>query len=466
MEDELNPNFDAEFGEPNYSAIAPTEQVSRRVPFSDEAERSVVGTMFLNKDCIPDVIGIVKETDFYTERHAELYRAICQLYDLGKPIDLVTLKEQLTLMGTLEKIGGIEYVVDVANSVPSIESVKYYAEIVKDKAVQRSLIRLASIIEDSCYAGNRETDEIIKTAQQDIIDITQGRTTKGLVPLGIYINESVELLDKLSQKSDTITGIPTGFIDVDKKTSGLHNAELILIAGRPGMGKSSFALNIAQNVAVQAHKNVAVFSLEMPGIQIANRMLSCEAKISSERIKKGDLRDEDWGKLASATEILSRSGIYIDDTSSITATEIGARCRKLMLEKGLDLVVIDYLQLMSASGRGGGNRSQEVAEISRSLKVLANDLNIPLIALSQLSRSSDKEKREPVLSDLRDSGAIEQDADIVIFLHRDGYYNPDSEEPNKTKCNFAKYRNGEVGPVDLTWLGEYTSFSDWSGRSE
>ena len=229
MEDALNPNFDAEFGEPNYSAIAPTEQVSRRVPFSDEAERSVVGAMPLNKDCIPDVIGIVKETDFYTERHAELYRAICQLYDLGKPIDLVTLKEQLTLMGqSLKNSGGIEYVVDVANSVPSIESVKYYAEIVKDKAVQRSLIRLASTIEDSCYAGNRETDEIIKTAQQDIIDITQGRTTKGLVPLGIYINESVELLDKLSQKSDTITGIPTGFIDVDKKTSGLHNAELIL----------------------------------------------------------------------------------------------------------------------------------------------------------------------------------------------------------------------------------------------
>ena len=441
-------------------------ELQRTVPFSNEAEQSVLGAMFLDKECIPDVVSKIHSDDFYIDRHRELFNAILELYNLGKPIDLVTLEEQLILRGSLEKIGGIKFVVDVANSVPSTDSVIYYADIVKDKAVLRSLIAMASYIEESCYKGDSETDDILAKAQQDMIKITQGRTTNGLVHIGTYIDDSVELLDKLSRKNETITGIPTGFIDVDKKTAGLHPAELILIAGRPGMGKSSFALNIAQNVAVQAHKNVAVFSLEMPGIQIANRMLSCEAKISSERIKKGDLRDEDWGKLASATEILSRSGIYIDDTSSITATEIGARCRKLMLEKGLDLVVIDYLQLMSASGRGGGNRSQEVAEISRSLKVLANDLNIPLIALSQLSRSSDKEKREPVLSDLRDSGAIEQDADIVIFLHRDGYYNPDSEEPNKTKCNFAKYRNGEVGPVDLTWLGEYTSFSDWSGRSE
>lgn len=449
-----------------YGDAAVVPEQNRTVPFSNEAEQSVIGAMFLDKNCIPDVIGIVKSTDFYIERHAELFDAICQLYNLGKPIDLVTLEEQLVLRGTLEKIGGIKFVVDVANAVPSTESVSYYAEIVKDKSVLRQMIAMADEIEKSCYAGNRETDEILKLAQQDIIKITQDRTTKGLVHLGRYLNESVELLDKLSRRTDALTGIPTGFIDVDKKTSGLHNAELILIAGRPGMGKSSFALNIAQNAAVQAHKNVAVFSLEMPGIQIANRMLSAEAKISSERIKKGDLRDEDWGKLAYATEVLSRSGIYIDDTSSINAAEIGARCRKLMLEKGLDLVVIDYLQLMSGSAKSRGNRQQEIAEISRSLKILANDLNIPVIALSQLSRSSDKEKREPILSDLRDSGAIEQDADIVIFLHREGYYKDDVEEPNKTKCNFAKYRNGEVGYVELTWLGEYTSFSDWSGKRE
>lgn len=464
LADDLSSIFDAQ---PSYPVPqAPTDELQRTTPFSNEAERSVVGSMFLDKNCIPDVISVIKASDFYMDRHAELYDAICQLYDLGKPVDLVTLEEQLILRGSLDKIGGIKYIVDVANSVPSTESVVYYAQIVKDKSVLRSLIRMAEGISTACYSGSRETDDILRVAQQDIIDITQNRETRGLVPISRYINDSVERLDMLSKKTDALTGITTGFIDVDKKTAGLHPAELILIAGRPGMGKSSFALNIAQNAAITGHKNVAVFSLEMPGIQIANRMLSSEAKINSERIKKGDLRDEDWGKLASATEVLSSCGIYIDDTSSITATEIGARCRKLMLEKGLDLVVIDYLQLMSATGKSGGNRSQEVAEISRALKVMANDLNIPVIALSQLSRSSDKEKREPILSDLRDSGAIEQDADIVIFLHREGYYKPEVEEPNKTKCNFAKYRNGEVGPVELTWLGEFTSFADWSGRSE
>lgn len=441
-------------------------EVQRAMPFSNEAEQSVLGAMFLDKDCIPDVIDRVKETDFYIDRHKELYSAIKELYDLGKPVDLVTLEEQLKLRGTLEKIGGIKFVVDVANTVPSTESVIYYADIVKDKAVLRRLIRLSNEISGACYRGDEETDDILARAQQGIIDITQGRTTKGLVHVGRYLNEGLDLLDTLSKKNNTVTGIPTGFSDIDRRTAGLHSAELILIAARPGMGKTSFALNIAQNAAVKYGKNVAVFSLEMPGIQVANRLLSAEAKISSERLKKGDLRDEDWGKLATATEALSKAGIYIDDTSSITVTEIGARCRKLMLEKGLDMVVIDYLQLMSASGRSSGNRQQEISEISRTLKILANDLNIPVIALSQLSRSSDKEKREPVLSDLRDSGAIEQDADVVMFLYREGYYKDDAEEPNKTKCNFAKHRNGEVGYEFLTWLGEYTSFSDWSGSRE
>ncbi len=441
-------------------------ELQRAMPFSNEAEQSVLGAMFLDKDCIPDVQDRVKETDFYIDRHKELYSAIKELYDLGKPVDLVTLEEQLKLRGTLEKIGGIKFVVDVANTVPSTDSVKYYADIVKDKAVLRRLIRLSNEISGGCYRGDQETDDILARAQQGIIEITQGRTTKGLVHVGRYLNEGMDLLDALSKKDSTITGIPTGFSDIDRRTAGLHSAELILIAARPGMGKTSFALNIAQNAAVKYGKKVAVFSLEMPGIQVANRLLSAEAKISSDRLKKGDLRKEDWLKIAHAAEALSKAEIYIDDTSSITVSEIGARCRKLMLEKGLDMVVIDYLQLMSASGRSGGNRQQEISEISRTLKILANDLNIPVIALSQLSRSSDKEKREPVLSDLRDSGAIEQDADVVMFLYREGYYKDDAEEPNKTKCNFAKHRNGEVGYEFLTWLGEYTSFSDWSGNRE
>lgn len=438
----------------------------RTVPFSNEAEQSVLGSMFLEKTCIPEVIARVKEDDFYIERHRMLYNALVELYSLGKPIDLITIEEKLRLSGNLEKIGGIKFVVDVANSVPSTESVIYYADIVKDKAVLRKLIRLASDVEKMCYRGDEETDDILANAQQGIIDISQNRSTKGLVHIGRYINDSIEQLSALAENDEAVTGVPTGFIDVDKKTSGLHSAELILIAGRPGMGKSSFALNIAQNAAIKYNKNVAIFSLEMPGIQISNRMISSVAKISSERIKKGNLRDEDLEKFGTAAAVIDRSGIYIDDTSSINVTEIGARCRKLMLEKGLDLIVIDYLQLMNGSKETRGNRQQEIAEISRGLKILANDLNIPIIALSQLSRSSDKEKREPILSDLRDSGAIEQDADIVIFLHREGYYKDDVEEPNKTKCNFAKYRNGEPGYVELTWLGEYTSFSDWSAKRE
>lgn len=446
----------------------PTEEIrpERTLPFSNEAEQSVLGAMFLDRNCIPDVISRIRAADFYIERHAELFTAIVELYNFGKPIDLVTLKEQLSLRGTLDKIGGLAFVVEVANLVPSIDSVTFYADIVKDKAVQRRMIQMANEISEQCYRGDEETDDILSGAQQAMIEITQDRASKGLVHVGRYLDDSLELLDKLSNRKETVTGIPTGFRDIDRRTAGLHSAELILIAARPGMGKTSFALNIAQNVAVRAKKNVAIFSLEMPGIQIANRLLSCEAKVSSEKIKTGNLKEDEWGRIADAMSILSEAGIYIDDTSSITVTEIGARCRKLMLEKGLDLVVIDYLQLMSASGRSGGNRQQEISEISRTLKIMANDLNIPVIALSQLSRSSDKEKREPVLSDLRDSGAIEQDADVVMFLYREGYYKEDVEEPNKTKCKFDKHRNGEVGYEFLTWLGEYTKFSDWSGNRE
>lgn len=432
------------------------------MPFSNEAEQSVLGAIYLDRNCIPDVVGTVRGEDFYISRHRELFEAIVELYNTGKPIDLVTLKEHLTLRGTLEKIGGIAFVVEVANLVPSTDSVSFYAAIVRDKAVQRRMIRMAEDIRGKCYRGDEETDDILAAAQQSMIEISQDRSTRGLVHIGRYLDEGLEKLEKLSQKSEGITGIPTGFIDLDRRTSGLHAAELIILAARPAMGKSSFALNIAQNVAVKSKKNVAIFSLEMPGIQVANRLLSAEAKLSSEKIKKGDIKDDEWGKIGNAISVLAQAGIYVDDTSSITVSEIGARCRKMMLERGLDLVVIDYLQLISGSGKGA-SRQQEITEISRSLKILANDLNIPIIALSQLSRAADKEKREPVLSDLRDSGAIEQDADMVMFLHREGYYHEDAEEPNKAKCNFAKHRNGEVGYDFLTWIGEYTMFADWSG---
>lgn len=432
------------------------------MPFSNEAEQSVLGAMYLDRKCIPDVLQNVRPDDFYISRHKELFETIVEVYNLGKPMELITIKEQLTLRGALEKVGGIEFMVELANLVPSIERAGYYASIVRDKAVQRQMIRLAEDIRGKCYRGDEKTDDILSAAQQGVIELSQQRNSRGLVHVGQYLNDNLNRLEELSKKDSGVTGIPTGFVDVDRRTSGLHPAELIILAARPAMGKTSFALNIAKNVAVKAKKNVAIFSLEMPGIQLASRMLSTEAKISAERLKKGDIKDEEWGKIGDAIAVLEQAGIYVDDTSSITVAEIGARCRKLMLERGLHLVVIDYLQLITGNSRGG-SRQQEISEISRTLKILANDLNIPIIALSQLSRASDKEKREPLLSDLRDSGAIEQDADMVMFLHRDGYYHEDAEEPNKAKCNFAKHRNGEVGYEYLTWLGEYTMFTDWSG---
>ena len=294
----------------------------------------------------------------------------------------------------------------------------------------------------------------------------EGYTGYGEASMPPYLGQSVENLEALSENDRDITGVSTGFIDVDKRTAGLHGSELILIAARPGMGKTSFALNIAQNAAVGAKIPVAVFNLEMPGIQLANRMLASEAMINSECLKKGNIKDSDWEKIGAAVDVLSKSEIYIDDSSSSTLSEICARCRKLKLEKNIGLVVIDYIQLMS-TGRRDGNRQLEVSEISRSLKVLAKDLDIPVIALSQLNRSADKrDNKEPVLSDLRESGSIEQDADMVMFLYREGYYNPETEEPNKAKCIFAKHRNGEIGYEYLTWLGEYTKFSNWSGERE
>ena len=438
----------------------------RAVPYSEEAEQSVLGAMILDKTCIPDVLEIVKGECFYAERNRELFEALVELYNTGKPIDVVTVKEQLTQRGTFDKVGGLSFVVEVSNAVPSTGGVREYAKIVEEKSLLRRLIKTFSDVNERCYGGE-DVQSIIALAQQNLIDINQGRTENGLKHIGIYLNESLDEMDRLSKQDEAITGIPTGFKDIDRRTAGFHPAEFILIASRPGMGKSSLALNIMQNAAIKSGKKVAIFSLEMPGIQVANRMLSGEARISSDKIKRGNLKDEDWGKIGSAVARLSGAGIYIDDTSSLTVTDVAARCRKQKMETGLDMVLIDYLQLMNGSSSSGGNRQQEISEISRTLKILANDLEIPVIALSQLSRAVEKrESKEPMLSDLRESGAIEQDADIVMFLYREGYYDEDAEEPNRTKVKFDKHRNGEVGSEYLTWLGEFTKFSDWSGERE
>ncbi len=436
----------------------------RTVPFSLEAEQSVLGAMFLDKDCIPDAIEILKGEDFYIGRNKELFEAICELYNLSRPVDAVVLKQHLIQRGTFEKIGGMDFLIEVANFVPTTKNLKHYAKIVKDNSVLRSLIKISEATAEQCYSGEGEIEDIIGKAEQDIINISQNREAKGPVHIRRYIGESVELLSELSDKKSDVTGISTGFIDIDKRTAGLHGSELILIAARPGMGKTTFALNIAQNAAVKSGVPVVIFSLEMPGIQLANRMLASEAMVSSEKLKKGDLKNDDWDKVGEAVDALSTAEIYIDDSSGITMPEIGARCRRLKAEKGLGMVVIDYIQLMNSRT---SDRQQAISEISRSMKILAKDLDIPVIALSQLNRDVEKrDNKEPRLSDIRESGSIEQDADMVLFLSREGYYNPETEEPNKTKCIFAKHRNGEVGDEYLTWLGEFFKFSNWSGDRE
>ena len=436
----------------------------RTVPFSLEAEQSVLGAMFLDKDCIPDAIEILKGDDFYIGRNKELFDAMSELYNLSMPIDVVTLKQHLIQKGIFEKIGGMDFIVEVPNFVPTTKNLKHYAKIVKDNSVLRTLIKTSEDIAEKCYRGEGELEDIIGVAEQNILNISQDREAKGPVHIRKYIGESVELLSELSDKKSDVTGVSTGFIDIDKRTAGLHGSELILIAARPGMGKTSFALNIAQNVAIKGGVPVAIFSLEMPGIQLANRMLASEAMVSSEKIKKGDLKSDDWDKVGGAVDALSTAEIYIDDSSGITMPEIGARCRRLKAEKGLGLIVIDYIQLMNSKT---SDRQQAISEISRSMKILAKDLNVPVIALSQLNRDVEKrDNKEPRLSDIRESGSIEQDADVVMFLSREGYYNPETEEPNKTKCIFAKHRNGEVGSEYLTWLGEFFKFSNWSGDRE
>ncbi len=443
-------------------------EIERAMPFSREAEQSVLGAMLLDSQCIPEATNICRADDFYIERNKELFKAIVELYNLGKPVEIVTIKEQLILRGVFDSVGGLEYVMETMNMVPTTRNIKHYAEIVAQKSLLRNIIRISEKAAENCYHGDEEADSILGEMEQKLIDISQGRNSKGPVHLRTYLGQSVEKIAKLSETEEEVTGISTGFIDLDKRTAGLHGSELVLIAARPGMGKTSFALNIAQNVAIDTGTCVAIFNLEMPGIQIANRMLSSEAMVSSEALKKGNIKDEEWEKIGEAVDVLSRADIYIDDTSSITASEIVSRCRKLKMEHNLGLVVIDYIQLISGGKtKGDGNRQQEISDISRSLKIMANDLNIPVIALSQLNRSVEsRDVKEPRLSDLRESGAIEQDADMVMFLYREGAYNPEVEEPNRTKCIFAKHRNGETGFDYLTWLGEFTKFSNWSGNRE
>ena len=433
-----------------------------KIPPSDiEAEQAVLGSMLTDKDAVISAIEVLKPEDFYREDNKAIYEAILSLYNRAEPVDIITLKSELATQGKLEQVGGLEYLAELPEKVPTTANVEKYIKIVEEKAILRNLVKTANEIISLGYDPTQEVENIMDAAEKKIFDIMQSKNQKGYSPMKDILVDTFSQLEKLYNQKEPITGVPTGFVDLDYKTAGLHESDLILIAARPAMGKTAFALNIATNAAVRAKVPVAVFSLEMSKEQLVNRILCSEAMVDSNKVRTGRIEEGDWVKLAGAIGPLSEADIYVDDTPGISVMEIRAKCRKLKLEKNIGLVVIDYLQLISASGKRGGSREQEISEISRSLKILAKELNVPVIALSQLSRAAEQRPdHRPMLSDLRESGAIEQDADIVMFLYRDDYYNEDSEKKNIAEIIIAKHRSGSTGTVELLWLGNYTKFAN------
>ena len=435
--------------------------VGKIPPHDAEAEQAILGSMLTDQDAVIDSIEVLKPEDFYREDNKYIYQAMCNLYNKAEPIDIITVKDELTSMQKFEAVGGIEYLALLPDKVPLVANADKYIKIVQEKSILRQLIKTAGEIESLGYEQTEEIDNIMDQAEKKIFDIMQGKNQKGYTPIKDVLIETFADLEKLYNQKEPITGIPTGFADLDYKTAGLHDSDLILVAARPAMGKSAFALNIATNAAINAKKPVIIFNLEMSKSQLVNRMLCSEAMVDSNKIRTGKIDEEDWIKLATALGPLSEAPIYIDDTPGISIAEIRAKCRKLKLEKNIGLIVIDYLQLIQGSGKRNASREQEISEISRSLKILAKELDVPVIALSQLSRAAEaRQDHRPMLSDLRESGAIEQDADIVMFLYRDDYYNPDSEKKNIAEVILAKHRAGSTGTVELLWMGNYTKFAN------
>ncbi len=443
-----------------------TAILDRIPPHNLDAEQAVLAAMMLDKDAIYEIVPILKEKDFYKEAHGIIYRTIVDLAEQGEPVDLITITESLRKSGNLEKVGGVGYIAQVANAIGTSTGVTHYAELIKEKSLLRSLIKIATNLAARSYEDSEETEQILNDAERMILEISQGRVRGGLVPISEVIEGTIERLEILNNKKSEITGLTSGFRDLDKFTSGWQNSDLIIVAARPAMGKTSFCLNLAANAALLAKVPVAIFSLEMSREQLVQRMLSSAAMIDQQKLRTGRLLDKEWIALTSALGPLAEAPIYIDDTPAISVREIRAKTRRLKAEKGLGLVVIDYLQLMS-TGRRVESRQQEISEISRSLKALARELDIPIIALSQLSRAVEQsQNKRPSLSHLRESGALEQDADIVMFIYRDEYYNPESEKKAIAEIIIAKHRNGPVGTVELTFLKEFTKFGDLARREE
>ena len=427
-------------------------------PHDIDAEQAVLGSMLTDKDAVNAAIETLKEDAFYREDNRAIYQAIINLYSKSEPIDIITLKDELESMDKFEQVGGYEYLASLPDKVPTTANVQKYIKIVEEKAILRKLIKTANEIIELGYDPAEDVEDIMDNAEKKIFDIMQSKNQKGYTPIKDVLVESFTKLEELYNRKQHITGVPTGFVELDYKTAGLHGSELILIAARPAMGKSAFALNLLTNAAVKSEKAVAYFSLEMSKEELVGRILASEAMVDSQKIRSGKLEDEDWISLTNASGSLSETKIILDDSSGFSPIELRAKCRKLKMEYDIGLVVIDYLQLMNAS-KMNASRQADISEISRSLKVLAREIGVPIVALSQLSRAPEQRPdHRPMLSDLRESGSIEQDADMVMFLYRDDYYNPETEKKNVAEVILAKNRAGQTGTTELLWLNQYTKF--------
>ena len=438
--------------------MALDELLARQMPQAAEAEQAVIGSMLIDPSCIPDIIEMLRPEDFYTEENRRIFETIFSMFTNSQRIDAVTVLNELKLNGIYDEAGGRAYLAQVMEITPTAAGVREYAQIIRDKSMLREIAAAASDIETMAYEGAGEAGDIAEAAEQKIYAVRHGREVRGLSHIKSVIMDVYSRLDELSRSDSGLPGLPTGYPELDRQLTGLNKSDLILIAARPGMGKTAFALNLALNAAKKSEKDVVLFQLEMSKDQLASRLLSQEALIDSQKLKTGELDPDDWVEIARASNRLAKTHIYVDDNPAVTVAEIKAKCRRL--GDNLGLIVIDYLQLMQ-SGKRTENRVNEIADISRSMKIMAKELDVPVICLSQLSRAVEKrEDKHPLLSDLRESGAIEQDADIVLFIYRDDYYNDESEDKNVAEIIIAKNRHGSTGSLKLQWVGQYTTFSN------
>ena len=434
--------------------------VKRIMPHSMEAEQAVIGSMIMDIEAVTVASEIITGEDFYSRQYGILFETMVEMNEEAQPIDLVTLQNRLREKDVPPEVSGLEFVRDLLTSVPTSANIKYYANIVAEKSLLRKMIKLNEEIANTCYAGKESLEFIMEDTEKRMFQLLQRHDTGDFVPIRTVVMNAMDKIETAAKNKGSVTGIPTGFTDLDYRTAGMQPSDLVLIAARPSMGKTAFVLNIAQHVAFKKNLPVAIFSLEMSKEQLVNRMFSLESSVDAQKLRTGQLNDQDWERLIESAGVIGRSKLMIDDTPGISISELRSKCRKMKLEHGLSMIIIDYLQLMSGSGRSE-SRQNEISEISRSLKAVARELHVPVLALSQLSRAVEQRPdHRPMLSDLRESGAIEQDADVVMFIYRDDYYNHDTDRKGVSEIIIAKQRNGPIGTVELAWLPEYTKFAN------